>query len=72
MTFLKLTRLYLTLRGEVKECVIYVNPQHIKVFSEQFLDNFDRDVTAISWNNTSFNETHVKETPEEIIKQINK
>jgi hypothetical protein len=70
MTFLKLTRLYLTLRGEVKESVIYVNPQHIKVFSEQDTDNFNGVVTAISWNNTSFNETYVKETPSEILEQL--
>lgn len=70
MKFLNLTRLSLTLQGEVVENVIYVNPQHIRVFCRHHADNFDMDVTAISWAVGSFTETYVKEIPHEIEKQL--
>ena len=70
MKFLNLTRLSLTLQGEVVENVIYVNPQHIRVFAKHYADNFSMDVTAISWAVGSFVETYVKETPHEIEKQL--
>jgi len=70
MNYLKLTRLHLTLQGEVKETMLYINPHHIRVFSEQYADNFEMFVTAISWANSSFMETYVKETPEEITQQL--
>jgi hypothetical protein len=70
MTYLKLTRLHLTLQGEVKETMLYVNPQHIRVFSEEYADNFEMFVTAISWANGSFMETRVKETPYQIEQQL--
>jgi hypothetical protein len=70
MNFLNLTRLSLTLQGEVKENVIFVNPQHIRVFSEEYADNFEMFVTAISWANGSFMETRVKETPHQIESQL--
>lgn len=70
MNFLNLTRLSLTLKGEVKENVIFVNPQHIRVFCEHYAENFNMDVTAISWAVGSFTETYVKETPYQIESQL--
>jgi hypothetical protein len=70
MTYLKLSRLHLTLQGEVKENVIYVNPQHIRAFSEEYADNFEMFVTAIAWANGSLMETRVKETPYQIEQQL--
>lgn len=70
MNFLNLTRLSLTLQGEVKENVIFVNPQHIRVFCEHYAENFNMDVTAISWAVGSFTEIYVKETPYQIESQL--
>jgi hypothetical protein len=70
MTYLKLTRLHLTLKGEVKETMMYVNPQHIRAFSEEYSDNFEMFVTAIAWANGSLMETRVKETPYQIEQQL--
>lgn len=70
MNFLNLTRLSLTLQGKVEENVIFVNPQHIRVFSQFYADNFEMDVTAISWAVGSFVETYVKETPHQIESQL--
>jgi len=70
MNFLNLTRLNLKLNGEITENVIYVNPQHIRVFSVHYAENFDMDVTAIGWANGSLIETYVKETPHQIESQL--
>jgi hypothetical protein len=70
MTYLKLTRLHLTLQGELKEDMMYVNPQHIRVFSEHYADNFEDFVTAISWANPQYMEIYVKETPYQIEQQL--
>jgi hypothetical protein len=70
MNYLKLTKLHLTLQGEVKETMLYVNPQHIRLFSEEYADNFEMFVTAISWANGSLMETRVKETPYQIEQQL--
>jgi hypothetical protein len=70
MTYLKLSRLSHNNHGELQENVIYVNPQHIRVFSEHYADNFEDFVTAISWANSSFMETYVKETPYQIEQQL--
>lgn len=70
--FIKLTQLNLTVNGEVKEKFIYVNPQHIKDFSDMYSVNYGMDLTAIHWALGGFNATNVKETPEEIIELINK
>jgi hypothetical protein len=70
MNFLNLTRLSLTLQGEVRENIIYVNPQHIRVFSVQYAENFEMDVTTIGWANGSLIDTYVKETPYQIESQL--
>ena len=70
MKFLNLTRLNLKLNGEITENVIFVNPQHIRVFSVHYAENFDMDVTAIGWANVSLIETYVKETPNQIESQL--
>jgi hypothetical protein len=70
MTYLNLTRLHFTIQGEVKETILYVNPQHIRVFSEEYSDDFEMFVTTISWANGSLMETRVKETPYQIEQQL--
>lgn len=70
MTYLKLRRLSHNNNGEVQENVIYVNPQHIRVFSQDYSDEFEDFVTAISWANSSYIETIVKETPYQIEDQL--
>jgi hypothetical protein len=70
MTYLKLSRLSHNNHGELQENVIYVNPQHIRAFSEEYADNFEMFVTAIAWANGSLMETRVKETPYQIEQQL--
>ena len=70
-TFIKLTQLNLTLKGEVKEKFIYVNLQHIKQFTDTYAENFNMDLTVISSSIGGHNSIYVKETPEQILTLIN-
>lgn len=65
--FIKLTELHKTSEGEVQEREIYVNPDHIQHFDMFYAHNFHTYVTAINWGAGVFNDTYVKETPEQII-----
>lgn len=71
MNFLTLTELTLNLQGTIDEKTIYVNPNHIKSFDEQYMGNFGIDLTRIHWaSDKSFNPLLVKETAQEIIHQL--
>jgi hypothetical protein len=70
MTYLKLSRLSHNNHGELQENVLYVNPQHIRLFSEEYSESLEMFVTAISWANSSYIETYVKETPYQIEQQL--
>jgi hypothetical protein len=71
MNFLTLTQLNLTVNGNVQERKIYVNPQHIKQFTDGYAENFKMDLTCISSAIGGHNPIYVKETPEEILNQLN-
>ena len=70
--FIKLTELYLTVDKEVLEREIFINPHRIKYFEGIYTPNFRTYLTAIHWAPGGFNNTYVKETPEQIIKLLAK
>lgn len=69
---IKLTYLCKDLKGQIQESEEYVNPTYIKSFHEAFHDNLQMYVTYIHWAIGGHNPTPVKETPEQIVKLINK
>ena len=69
---IKLTSLSKNHKGQILETEEYVNPAYIKTFLSNFDTNYLMNITIIYWAIGGHNPSYVKETPEQIVKLINK
>jgi len=68
---IKLTSIYRNI-NEIQESEVYLNPMHFKSFHSEFHQDFRLQITCIYWSILGCGPTCVKESPEEIVKLIEK
>lgn len=69
---IKLTSISKSYKGQTVETEEYVNPIYIKSFLEHFDTNYLMNITIIYWAIGGCSPMYVKESPEQIVKLINK